>query len=149
GLCNTLRTAGHPVHLETSGTLFQEVDADLICISPKLRNSTPDEILYPEWHVRHETSRLRPGVLRQFMERWPVETHLKFVVNSDEEIREAREIVDEIHFQDKSRVFLMPQARNLQELTEKAPEVVAWALREGFRYSDRLQLRLWDGEHGR
>ena len=46
------------------------------------------------------------------------------------------------------RVWLMPCADNEEELRLVAPEVVRWALRLGFNYSDRLQIRIWNQTTG-
>ncbi len=45
------------VTIETAGTVYQSVKADLMSISPKLANSTPEG----EWAERHEKARYRPG----------------------------------------------------------------------------------------
>lgn len=148
-LCRALRRQGHPIHLETAGTVFQEIDADLVCISPKLEGSAPSAIEYPEWHARHESIRQNLAPLQALLARWPKDCYLKFVVESEQSLAQIQSFLTQIHFTDKNRVFLMPQCRNVAELEALGPKVAEWCVREGFRYSDRLHVRLWPSETGR
>lgn len=148
-LCQALRQHGHPVHLETAGTVFLPVEADLVCISPKLAGSAPDAALHPDWHSRHESLRHNPQVVARFLEHWPQQIHFKFVVENEADIAEVHSYLAEIGFRDFSRVSLMPQCRNVADLDRLGAHVASWCVREGFRYSDRLHVRLWPGESGR
>ena len=142
-LCQALRQRGHPVHLETSGTLFQQVDASVFCISPKLSTSTPDAVAFPQWHRVHSDSRLNLSVLRQFLENYDDSVWFKFVVASEADLTEVTALLRQLGTQvQRDHVMLMPQGRSIAEITELAPQVVSWCLQGGFRYSDRLHIRL-------
>ena len=148
-LCSSLHAVGHPVHLESSGTIFQPVHADVICFSPKLSSSAPDPVQHPRWHERHEAIRsdLRP--LQEFLQAMPDKVYLKFVVGTRAEVDEALALLARLRWTDSQRAFLMPQARDRLTLAMLAPQVVEWCLETGLRYSDRLHVRLWDDVSGR
>src|SRR3984893_2504451 len=55
-----LRRLGLHITIETAGTVFHPVECDLMSISPKLANSTPDD---PRWSRQHERLRIQPQVL--------------------------------------------------------------------------------------
>src|SRR3954447_1293967 len=59
-LTQRLRAAGLHITIETAGTVYHPVECDLMSISPKLANSTPDD---PYWSERHERLRIQPEVL--------------------------------------------------------------------------------------
>ena len=149
-LCLALREAGHAVHLETSGTLLQHIEADVLCISPKLSSSTPELAQYPEWHRQHEQSRLRPLVLRQFLETYGARVWFKFVVSSTADLAEINALMlDLSDLLPPDHVMLMPEGRTSDELCERALQVVGWCLQQGFRYSDRLHIRIWGNAPGK
>src|SRR5579883_2126971 len=54
---------GMHVTIETAGTVYREVKCDLMSISPKLANSTPEG----SWAGRHERLRYQPDVLRRLI----------------------------------------------------------------------------------
>ena len=55
--------AGLHITIETAGTVFAPVACDLMSISPKLANSTPEG----PWAKQHERLRIQPEVLRRLM----------------------------------------------------------------------------------
>src|SRR3954466_13590322 len=67
-LTERLCDAGLHITIETAGTVFQPVACNLMSISPKLANSTPDD---PTWSSRHERLRIQPEVLGELMARYP------------------------------------------------------------------------------
>jgi len=148
-LCDRLREAGHLVHLETSGSLFAPIHADLVCVSPKLANSTPSASEHPEWSARHERARLPLDTLRQFVAHFGEKLYLKFVVRTESDLAEIHTLLAQIGFQDKSRVFLMPESQTRAELDQRAESIALLCVKTGFRYSDRLHVRIWGSELGR
>src|SRR6476646_1786758 len=62
-LTRCLKHRGLHITIETAGTLYKPVECDLMSISPKLANSTPEG----NWAQRHERLRFQPDVLRQLM----------------------------------------------------------------------------------
>lgn len=146
-LCAALRDEGRAVAIETSGSLFQAVPCDLLCISPKLSGSTPDPERYPVEARLHEKGRKNAEALRML---WADHSHaiLKCVVGSAADVAEVRAYVRELGIS-ANRVWLMPLAAEPAPLAELAPQVAAWALASGYRYSDRLHVRLWGNVKGK
>ena len=68
GLCQQLHQQGQHITIETNGTLFQQVEADLLSISPKLANSNPATSNH---HFQpHQRLRINQPVLRQFLDQY-------------------------------------------------------------------------------
>src|ERR1700689_1456283 len=59
-LSELFRVRGMHITIETAGTVFAPVACDLMSISPKLANSTPEGV----FHTQHEKLRRQPDVLR-------------------------------------------------------------------------------------
>src|SRR5215468_7487156 len=102
-LTQRLHDAGLHITIETAGTVFAPVACDLMSISPKLANSTPDD---PRWSRQHERLRIQPEVLTQLMERY--EYQLKFVIARPEDLEEVRSLLASLQA-DRERVILMPE----------------------------------------
>src|SRR5579859_8204660 len=86
-LTERLRQAGLHITVETAGTVFQPVACDLMSISPKLSNSTPDD---PRWAAQHDRLRIQPTTLAQLMARY--EYQLKFVIEQPDDLAEVRQL---------------------------------------------------------
>lgn len=133
-------TLGLPCHfeIETNGTLAPGPEflarIDQINVSPKLANSGVAEAL-----------RLKPEVLRFLAGCGKAD--FKFVIGSREDFAEVEAIVAGAAI-DPDRVFLMPQALSVAELESRQGWVAELALEHGFRYSDRLHLRLYGAKRG-
>jgi 7-carboxy-7-deazaguanine synthase len=136
----TRRLAGH-LTVETAGTVDAEVRCDLMSISPKLANSTPEG----RWAAQHERLRYQPEVLKSLMRRFAYQ--LKFVIARAEDVAEARAIVNETSA-DRECVVLMPEGVEPAVLAERATWLVEICKREGFRFSPRLHIDLWGNRRG-
>jgi 7-carboxy-7-deazaguanine synthase len=136
----TRRLAGH-LTVETAGTVDADVRCDLMSISPKLANSTPEG----RWAAQHERLRYQPEVLKSLMRRYPYQ--LKFVVARVEDVAEVRAIVNETSA-DSECVVLMPEGVEPQVLAERSTWLVEVCKREGFRFSPRLHIDLWGNRRG-
>ena len=84
---------GYHITVETAATVFRPVDCDLASLSPKLSNSTPHERSGGRFALRHEELRLRPAVIRAFMER--SDYQLKFVVERLSDLEEVETLLTE------------------------------------------------------
>lgn len=146
-LCAVLRAEGRPVALETSGSLYRKVECDLVCISPKRDSSDPDPLRFPTEYARHRKARLDLQPLRSLLSDHRTAI-LKFVVASSADADDAQMFAKDLGIP-ASRVYLMPCATSTGVIQELAPQVAAWSLQYGFRYSDRLHVRLWGNEKGR
>jgi 7-carboxy-7-deazaguanine synthase len=136
----TRRLAGH-LTIETAGTVDADVRCDLMSISPKLANSTPEG----RWSAQHERLRHQPEVLRSLMRRFRYQ--LKFVISRPEDIAEVRAIIEETSA-DRECVVLMPEGVDPGVLAERSTWLVEVCKREGFRFSPRLHIDLWGNRRG-
>src|ERR1041385_5243699 len=73
---------GMHITVETAGTVFAPVACDLMSISPKLSNSTPQG----SFQAQHERLRLQPEVLRRLMAGYDYQ--LKFVIADERDVDE-------------------------------------------------------------
>jgi 7-carboxy-7-deazaguanine synthase len=140
-LCAGLRQRGFHVTVETAATLFRPVECDLASLSPKLSNSTPLQRAGGRFAERHERLRLRPEVIRTFMER--SDYQLKFVVDQAADVGEVEELLGELPGVDRGKVLLMPQGVTREELAERGPVVAEACKKHGFRYCPRLHIDLF------
>lgn len=140
-LMKILESSGEPrsfFEIETNGTLMPGAGflerIHQINVSPKLANSG----------VAGE-QRIKPGVLSGLTATGKAD--FKFVIGSGEDLEEALALVALASI-DRDRVFLMPKARSVAELEANQGIVAAFARDLGFRYSDRLHLRLYGAKRG-
>jgi len=140
-LSQGLRAAEMHITLETAGTVYAPVACDLMSISPKLKNSTPEG----EWAGRHDMLRIRIEVIRRLME--VCDYQLKFVVSRPEDIEEIRDIVS-LTRAEFGKVILMPEGIDPASLREKAVWIAELCKSEGFRYGPRLHVDIWGNRRG-
>lgn len=133
------------ITVETAGTVFEPVVCDLMSISPKLSNSTPDRERAGGWTEQHEKTRYRPEVLRQLTGTYNYQ--LKFVIEKPEDAEEIAPIVDEIGA-DKRRVILMAEGTDPAAVAERGRWLVEICKREGYRYSPRIHIDLYGNQRG-
>jgi len=141
-LSHELRSAGLHITVETAGTVYQHVDCDLMSISPKLANSTPDD---PVWKDRHEQRRLQPVVLRRLTREFPYQ--LKFVVESQYDLPEIQEIQKSCGAPN-DRVLLMPEGVDAATLAERSKWLAELCKTYGYRFTPRLQILLYGNKRG-
>lgn len=140
-LSEGLHAAGLHITIETAGTIYAPVDCDLMSISPKLKNSTPEG----EWAVQHDKLRMRVDVIRQLMD--VCDYQLKFVVSRPQDIGEIRDIVLRTGAE-AGKVVLMPEGIDPLRLREKAVWIAELCKAEGFRYGPRLHVDIWGDRRG-
>ncbi len=140
-LTKALKQLGLHISIETAGTVYQPVVADLMSISPKLANSTPQG----PWAERHEQTRYQPEILKRLMSEF--EYQLKFVIASPEDLAEVTAILQETAA-DRSRVVLMPEGTTPEVTRERAQWLSEICKREGFRFSPRLHVDIWGDKRG-
>ena len=140
-LTQRLRARGLHITIETAGAVFAPVDCDLMSISPKLANSTPEG----SWAAQHERLRFQPDVLRRLMETYDYQ--LKFVVARPEDLPEILQMLDRLKA-DRSKVILMPEGVEPAVLRERGIWLAEIAKGHGFRFSPRLHIELWGNRRG-
>jgi len=140
-LTERLRAAGLHITIETAGTVFEPVACDLMSISPKLANSTPEG----RFAAQHERLRYQPGILRELMRRYPYQ--LKFVIAAPADLAEVRLMLDALDA-DCDRVLLMPEGTDPAVLRERGAWLAEICKEENFRFSPRLHVELWGNRRG-
>jgi 7-carboxy-7-deazaguanine synthase len=140
-LAERLRDAGLHITIETAGTVFKPVACDLMSISPKLANSTPEG----PFRAQHERLRIQTDVLAELMARY--EHQLKFVIARADDLDEVRAIVAALRA-DSGRVILMPEGTEPSVLRERSVWLAEICKEEGYRFSPRLHVDLWGSKRG-
>ncbi len=143
-LARACRDLGKTITIETAGTIFREVECDLMSISPKLSNSVPRE--HPEWSNRHDQLRLNVPVLQQLTSTYIHQ--LKFVVASPADIPEIEALLDQIGDVKPANVLLMPEGRDAERLWQTARILVPEVIRRNWRLVPRLQIDLFGDTKG-
>ena len=140
-LTRGLREQGRHITIETAGTVFAEAACDLMSVSPKLANSTPEG----EWAERHERLRMQPETLRRLMAAYAYQ--LKFVIARPEDMAEVNDLVRALDA-DSGRVILMPEGIDADVLRERGVWLAEICKREGYRFSPRLHVDLYGNRRG-
>jgi 7-carboxy-7-deazaguanine synthase len=140
-LTERLRDDGMHITVETAGTVHKPVACDLMSISPKLANSTPEG----DWAERHERLRIQPEILRRLMAEYDYQ--LKFVVAAPADCGEIARLLEVLRA-DRGKVILMPEGTDAAILRERGVWLAEICKREGFRYSPRLHVDLYGAIRG-
>lgn len=145
-LCSGLREAGKHITIETAGTVFRDLECDLMSISPKLANSTP---VGDPWEERHEANRFQPDVLRALVRRYSCQ--FKFVIDPDRDLLPQLEEVDDVlraAGADRGDVLLMAEGTDANTLTRRERALVPVCIERGFRLSQRYHVTLFGNTKG-
>lgn len=140
-LTQALRAASFHITIETAGTVLADVACDLMSISPKLANSTPEG----PFARQHERLRLQLPVLAQLMARGPYQ--LKFVVRDPDDMPEINQLVEALAA-GKEHVILMPEGIDRDALRERGLWLAEICKQSGFRFSPRLHVELYGNRRG-
>jgi 7-carboxy-7-deazaguanine synthase len=146
-LCESLRR--HDLHLtmETAATVYQPVSIDLASLSPKLSNSTPWDRDAGRFADAHERQRINILAIQQFIDTAP-DFQLKFVVASETDLLEIRQILDQLKHWQPSDVLLMPEGTDAATLDARAGWIADVCKRTGFRFCPRLHVALYGHTRG-
>jgi 7-carboxy-7-deazaguanine synthase len=154
-LAAALRAEGRHITIETAGTIAPDgIACDLASLSPKLANSTPadDDPRASGWRDRHERLRLRPAILRAWIDAMRGsggDFQLKFVVAAPDDLAEIDRLIEAIEADLKpAHVFLMPEGTSMDALRSRGSWLVDTCLRRGFRYAHRLHIELFGNKRG-
>jgi len=132
---------GSTVEVESNATMFPEELPFLVNywdLSPKLSNSGNVE----EYRERVEVIR-----------RWVVlarsghNVYFKFVVRDPNDVLDVDTYVEKYRVP-KGNVLLMPEGTNAQTLTERAKWLIPLCTEKGYRYTDRLHIRVFGNVRG-
>jgi 7-carboxy-7-deazaguanine synthase len=138
-LCGALRKhAPYQFDIETNATLMPSKALDAfvasyVC-SPKLSNAGMTA-----------RQRLKPDALAWFAQ--SAKASFKFVIEHSQDLEEVEALVEKYDIQ-RSRIFLMPQAITAAALRKQEKRLAESCLEHGFRFSDRLHLKLYGSKRG-
>ncbi len=144
-LVRKLHDQGLHVTIETAGTLFRPVVADLMSISPKLLGSGPRGG-QSTWSIRHEQTRWRPDVIRQLIDS-AVEYQIKFVVDQPADFEKCVDAVEELAVP-ADHTWIMPQGIDDSTLNRHAAWLRPLVDAAGFHYCDRMQVKWYGNQRG-
>jgi organic radical activating enzyme len=129
---------GFHITIETNGTIDIQITkryqkAILFSISPKLSNSN-----------ERYSSRIKKDILSKILLA-NKDSYTKFVVANENDIFEIKEILWGLP---KRTVFIMPLSSSSADISKNSEAIINLATKYGFRYSDRLHIRVWDKKKG-
>jgi 7-carboxy-7-deazaguanine synthase len=141
-LTQKLHDLGMHVTIETAGTIYiEDLKCDLMSISPKLSNSTPEG----PFRNQHERLRIQPETLIALMANYDYQ--LKFVIAESKDLEEVQALVVELRAE-RRKVILMPEGIDPDTLRQRSLWLVETAKETGFRFSPRLHVDLWGNRRG-
>jgi 7-carboxy-7-deazaguanine synthase len=145
-LCRQLRRRDRHITIETAGTMDQPVECDLMSISPKLANSTPDARQHVRWAALHDARRHQPDVIRRLIESYDYQ--MKFVVDTPSDLSEIDEYLAQFPQIAAEKVWLMPQGVTSEELDAREHWLGPYCIERGFQLCSRWHIRWYGHRRG-
>ncbi|MGB5792536.1 7-carboxy-7-deazaguanine synthase QueE [Poseidonibacter sp.] len=132
---------GHKVTIETNASLNLNFEYDyqkdiLFSMSVKLSNS-----------LEPLKKRVNKETLKKILTNTK-ESYLKFVINKDSLEVAKDEIKDILADIPRCDVFLMPMGDTAIEINKNCQAVIDMSIENGYKYCDRLHIRIWDNKRG-
>ena len=131
----------HKLTIETNASLnidFQEEYQKNILFSMSVKLSNSLEPL---------KKRVNKSTLTKILENTK-ESYLKFVIGNDFLENAIVEIEDILKNIPQCEVYLMPLGDSSETIDINSEKVVNLAIKYGFKYSDRLHIRIWNNKRG-
>lgn len=132
---------GMHITFETAGTVYCPVACDLMSISPKLSNSTPEGT----FRAQHERLRINSEVLKRLTSDYDYQ--LKFVIADEADLAETRAVVASVNAP-AGKVILMPEGINAEALNQRGAWIAELCKQHGYRFSPRLHVHLYGNRRG-
>ncbi len=132
-LIKNLKELDYEVEIETNGTFKWE-----------------SEILPTRFNISPKFQALNPEVIRYFVSEFDRNMIVfKFVISNKEDLNKVTEIDNKYIKPYNPITYLMPEGITTKELNKKAGWIIDYIKNTGyFRYSDRLQVRLFENKSG-
>jgi len=131
----------YKVTVETNGIIFKKFPKKtLMSISPKLSNSNASNSVL-HYKNNHFTKSVKKYVYYN-------DYQLKFVVNTEDDIKEINDIVKEVRASNE-KVYLMPQGITTEQFKEKAEWVIKQCIENGYNYAPRAHIEIWGNVRGK
>ena len=143
-----LRKSGYHITIETAATIAPAgIACDLASLSPKLKNSAPDERLSDAWREKHDALRWQPDVVRAWLNGYGFQ--LKFVVAQVADVDEIEVMLAQLGRDiPRAKVLLMPEGTTVEALRAKAGWLGELCKVCGYRYAPRLHIELYGNKRG-
>ncbi|MDA7904299.1 7-carboxy-7-deazaguanine synthase QueE [bacterium] len=145
-LCEKIRSGGFHITIETAGTVFQEVDCQLMSISPKFGNSDPTAARAGDWRQRHIATRYQPEVVSKLISGYDFQ--LKFVLDVPEDMDEILGYLAVLGQPAGNRVLLMPQGVDQDALDERRHWLEPLCEEYGFVFCPRMHIEWYGNRRG-
>lgn len=132
---------GYKVTIETNASLNIHFDYDyqkklLFSMSVKLSNS-----------LEPLSKRINTQTLTTILKETK-DSYLKFVIDKDFISQAKDEISTILSSIPHSDVYLMPMGDTAEQINEHCHSVIHMAIEMGYKYCDRLHIRVWDNKRG-
>jgi 7-carboxy-7-deazaguanine synthase len=138
-LLQSLKYKGFFIELETNGTIIPDNQilsvVDQWNVSPKISNSNNPVKL----RERSDCYQLFRSLSNSFF---------KYVISNVNDLIEIEELVSKYNLP-KERVILMPEADNPEKLAEQVSWLELLAKEYGYKFTDRMHIRLWGNQRAR
>ena len=147
-LAAALKKLDYHLTIETAATIVPAgITCDLASLSPKLKNSSPDERLDDTWRRKHENLRWQPEVVRAWLDRGGYQ--LKFVVAQATDLIEIETLLASLEREiPRAKVLLMPEGTTVEVLRARAVWLAELCKARGYRYAPRLHVELYGNKRG-
>lgn len=76
------------------------------------------------------------------------QSYLKFVIDKEFLSQASKEIDNLLNKIPKCKVYIMPLGDTAELIDKNSLSVIEFALKKGFKYSDRLHIRVWNNKRG-
>lgn len=134
---------GHKIWFETNGTVNIDFDKfpiyKLVNFSMSVKMSPSGEPIHKRWC---------PEIVNEYLKNTK-ESYFKFVLSAKSIKEETTEIFEFLNqVPTFGVVYCMPLGETKKHLEENAHDVFEYALKNGFRYSDRLHVRIHNDKRG-
>ncbi len=146
-LSERLHAGDMHVTVETAATVYRPVSVHLASLSPKLSNSTPQLLEKGRFAQLHEKSRLNFETIQKFIDTAPM-IQLKFVVASESDLGEIKQILSRVRGWEEPDVLLMPEGTDVNTLNERGEWLAEICKRTGYRFCPRLHIQLYGNKRG-
>ena len=154
-MCIIGKTYNHTITIETEGSEFVQTVGDLISLSPKLSNSSPQPGSYMPYAKRkvtqkdlqqHEKWRCNYKAMKQLITLHP-DYQLKPVISNEKDLDEVKELQ---HILDipNNKVWLMPEGLVVEQLNERRRWLMELCTEQGYNYTDRLHIIAYGDTRG-
>lgn len=147
-LAAALKKLGYHITIETAATIAPEgIACDLASLSPKLKNSGPDDRLPAAWREKHEALRWRPEAVKAWLAGYNFQ--LKFVVAQEADVDEIEGMLTQLGREiPRAKVLLMPEGTTVEALRAKVGWLGELCKVRGYRYAPRLHIELYGNKRG-